>query len=105
MRITSPANGSFAYASGAALAITADATDLDGTITNVQFFAGTNKVGEISASPWTRALEQHSPRVLCPDCGGRRQHGRDDALRSGFGQRHDSTSGPGAKHRSGGTVK
>jgi hypothetical protein len=53
VRITSPANGSFAYASGAGLAITADATDLDGTITNVQFFAGTNKVGEISASPWT----------------------------------------------------
>jgi hypothetical protein len=53
VRITSPANGAFAYASGAALAITADATDLDGSITNVQFFAGTNKVGEISASPWT----------------------------------------------------
>jgi hypothetical protein len=51
--ITNPANGSFAYASGATLAITADATDLDGTITNVQFFAGTNKVGEIAAGPWT----------------------------------------------------
>src|SRR5207247_10246197 len=53
VRITSPASGSFAYASGAALAITADASDLDGTVTNVQFFAGTNKVGEISVSPWT----------------------------------------------------
>lgn len=52
VRITNPANGSFAYASGA-LVLTADATDLDGTITNVQFFAGTNKVGEISVSPWT----------------------------------------------------
>jgi hypothetical protein len=53
VRITSPANGSFAYAAGAVLAITADATDLDGTITNVQFFAGTNKVGNVSANPWT----------------------------------------------------
>ena len=53
VRITSPASGAFAYASGASLTITADATDLDGTITNVQFFAGTNKVGEVSASPWT----------------------------------------------------
>src|ERR1022692_2117864 len=53
VRITSPANGSFAYASGAGLAITAEATDLDGTITNVQFFAGTNKVGDTSVSPWT----------------------------------------------------
>ncbi|HSU56827.1 MAG TPA: Ig-like domain-containing protein [Candidatus Dormibacteraeota bacterium] len=53
VRITSPANGAFAYASGATLSITANATDLDGTITNVQFFAGTNKVGNVSASPWT----------------------------------------------------
>jgi hypothetical protein len=53
VRITSPANGSFAYASGGALAIAADATDLDGTITNVQFFAGTNKVAAVSTSPWT----------------------------------------------------
>ena len=53
VRITSPANGAFAYAAGATLAITADATDLDGTITNVQFFVGTNKVGEISTNPWT----------------------------------------------------
>ncbi len=53
VRITSPANGAFAYASGSTLALTAEATDLDGTITNVQFFAGTDKVGEISANPWT----------------------------------------------------
>jgi hypothetical protein len=53
VRITSPANGSFVYASAATLALAADATDLDGSVTNVQFFTGTNKVGEISASPWT----------------------------------------------------
>jgi Bacterial Ig domain len=53
VRITSPANGTFAYASGAALSLAADATDLDGTVTNVQFFAGTNKVAEVSTNPWT----------------------------------------------------
>jgi len=53
VRITNPANGAFAYASGATIAITADASDLDGTITNVQFFADTNKVGDVSTSPWT----------------------------------------------------
>jgi hypothetical protein len=53
VRITSPANGAFVYASGAPLSITADATDLDGTITNVQFFADTIKVAERFASPWT----------------------------------------------------
>jgi len=53
VRITSPANGGIAYDTGAGVAITADATDLDGSVTNVQFFAGTNKVGNSSASPWT----------------------------------------------------
>jgi hypothetical protein len=52
VRITSPANGASPYASGAVLSITADATDLDGTVTNVQFFAGTNEIGEISTGPW-----------------------------------------------------
>src|ERR1051325_2544760 len=50
VRITSPANGSFAY--GAAVSLAADATDLDGTVTNVQFFAGTNIIGEVSTNPW-----------------------------------------------------
>src|SRR6185503_18132906 len=40
------------YALGATLSLEADATDLDGTVTNVQFFAGTNKIGEASTSPW-----------------------------------------------------
>ena len=53
VRIISPANGSFVYASGAALSLAADAADLDGTVTNVQFFAGTNKIAEGSTSPWT----------------------------------------------------
>jgi hypothetical protein len=57
VRITSPANGSATNLTGGnpALAITADAADLDGTVTNVQFFAGANKVGEASASPWSAA--------------------------------------------------
>ena len=37
------------------LIVTADATDLDGTVTNVQFFAGTNLIGDANASPWTIA--------------------------------------------------
>jgi len=51
VRITSPAEGSEVDAGGAALTITADATDLDGTITNVQFFAGTNEVGGSICQP------------------------------------------------------
>src|SRR5262249_37446019 len=52
VRITSPADGSFVYASEASLPLVADATDLDGTVINVQFFAGTNKIGEVSTNPW-----------------------------------------------------
>ena len=53
--ITNPANGSFIYVNSSAggLTVSATANDLDGTITNVQFFAGTNKIGETTASPWT----------------------------------------------------
>jgi hypothetical protein len=53
VRITSPINGSFVYASLSSVSISADATDLDGTVTNVQFFADGNKVAERSTSPWT----------------------------------------------------
>jgi hypothetical protein len=55
VRITFPANNSTTNLSSLnpALAITADAADLDGTVTNVQFYAGTNKVGWASASPWS----------------------------------------------------
>jgi len=53
VRVTSPASGSFVYASGATIALAADAIDLDGTVTNVQFYAGTKKVADISAAPWT----------------------------------------------------
>jgi len=53
--ITNPANGSFVYvrSSDGGLTVSAIASDLDGTVTNVQFFAGTNKIGESAASPWT----------------------------------------------------
>jgi hypothetical protein len=53
--ITNPANGAFLYVNSLAggLPISAMANDLDGTVTNVQFFAGTNKIGAASASPWS----------------------------------------------------
>ena len=61
VRITSPANGSFVYASGAALPLAADATDLDGAVTNVQFFAGTNKIAEVSTNPWSAVWSNAIP--------------------------------------------
>jgi Bacterial Ig domain len=55
--ITSPTNGDEHYVTdqNPAVTITANAMDLDGTITNVQFFAGSIKIGERSNSPWSIA--------------------------------------------------
>ncbi|EEF57825.1 Ig-like domain-containing protein [Pedosphaera parvula] len=53
--ITSPTNGALLYFNNQnpTLTITASATDLDGTITNVQFFVGPTKIGERSSNPWS----------------------------------------------------
>jgi hypothetical protein len=53
--ITNPVNGAAAYLGGAGsgLTIAAIASDLDGTITNIQFFAGTNQIGQRSSPPWS----------------------------------------------------
>jgi hypothetical protein len=53
VRLISPVHGAFSYATGDPVTLSADATDLDGSITNVQFFVGTVSVGATSASPWT----------------------------------------------------
>jgi hypothetical protein len=54
VRITSPSHNSSVTVTNAnsGLVITADALDLDGTVTNVQFFAGTNKVASVNGAPW-----------------------------------------------------
>ncbi len=53
--ITSPGDGEslFVETVPAVLSITASASDLDGAITNVEFFAGSMKVGETTTSPYT----------------------------------------------------
>jgi hypothetical protein len=56
--ITSPAsNATFTY--GSNIVINADATDADGTVSKVEFYEGTNKLGEDATAPysftWTNA--------------------------------------------------
>lgn len=53
VRIVSPVNGSSSYSGGGGLMPTADAVDLDGSISKVQFFAGTDQIGETVSAPWT----------------------------------------------------
>jgi hypothetical protein len=50
--ITSPAPGA-SFAEGTSIAITADAADTDGSVTRVEFFAGTTPLGTVTAAPYT----------------------------------------------------
>jgi hypothetical protein len=51
--ITTPLDGTIAYVNSKnGLTITATTSDLDGTVTNVQFFAGTNTIGNRTSPPW-----------------------------------------------------
>ncbi|WP_074407874.1 Ig-like domain-containing protein [Aquimarina megaterium] len=51
VNITAPANNS-TFAEGATIAITANASDSDGTIAKVEFYNGTTKLGEDTTSPY-----------------------------------------------------
>lgn len=50
--ITSPANGTN-FEPGSDVSITVDANDSDGTVTKVEFFEGSNLLGETSSAPYT----------------------------------------------------
>ncbi|HYC83878.1 MAG TPA: Ig-like domain-containing protein, partial [Chryseosolibacter sp.] len=50
--ITSPANNA-TFTTGSTITINATATDSDGTIAKVEFYQGTNKLGEDLSSPYT----------------------------------------------------
>jgi Bacterial Ig domain len=52
--ITSPANNA-SFAAGSNITIAATAADSDGTITKVEFFQGSTKLGEATASPYSFA--------------------------------------------------
>jgi uncharacterized repeat protein (TIGR01451 family) len=50
--ITNPVNGA-SFAAGADIVITANASDSDGTVTRVDFFAGATFLGAVASSPFT----------------------------------------------------
>jgi len=52
VNITSPANNSV-FTAGSNISITATATDANGTVTRVEFFSGTTKLGEDLTSPYS----------------------------------------------------
>jgi RHS repeat-associated protein len=50
--ITNPAANT-AFNAGTAITLIANATDADGSVSKVEFFAGATKLGEATSSPWT----------------------------------------------------
>ncbi len=52
--ITSPANGA-TFTAPASITINATASDSDGTLTRVEFFQGTTKLGEDTTAPYSFA--------------------------------------------------
>lgn len=50
--LLAPANNQ-EVATGATVTVTAEASDPDGTISKVEFFAGTNKIGDATSTPYT----------------------------------------------------
>lgn len=72
--ITSPAAGT-TFTAPAAITINASASDADGTITKVEFYNGTTKLGEDATSPytysWTNvAAGTYSLKAVATDNGG-----------------------------------
>jgi len=72
--ITSPVNGA-SYIQGTPISINTTVSDLDGTITLVEFYNGTLKIGEATAAPynfnWTTAsVGNHSIKAVATDSGG-----------------------------------
>ncbi|WP_146052789.1 glycoside hydrolase family 19 protein [Aquimarina sp. I32.4] len=53
--ITSPSNNA-SFAAGAAINVTANASDTDGTIAKVEFFDGGSKIGESTTSPYNYTI-------------------------------------------------
>jgi chitinase len=72
--LTSPANNA-TYSAGATIAVSANATDSDGTVTQVQFFRGTTSLGIDTSSPysvsWTNAAAgSYAVKAVATDNAG-----------------------------------
>ncbi|MEO5803542.1 MAG: Ig-like domain-containing protein [Verrucomicrobiota bacterium] len=60
VNLISPTNQS-TFVWGQNITLIAEAIDLDGSVTNVEFFAGTSKLGEVSAAPYFQVLTNMQP--------------------------------------------
>jgi chitinase len=72
--LTSPANGAV-FAPGINIQLSADASDSDGTITKVEFFDGSTKIGEDTTTPYgvtltNAAAGSHTLTARATDNGG-----------------------------------
>lgn len=61
--LTSPQNGA-SYSNPSSIALSASAADSDGNVTKVEFFEGTNKLGEVTTAPYNFTWNNPSPASL-----------------------------------------
>jgi hypothetical protein len=62
--ITGPANGA-SFTAGTPITLTADATDMDGTVTNVEFFDSGSSLGSDNTSPFSVTVTLYAgPHLL-----------------------------------------
>ena len=95
--LTTPVGGA-TFTAPATIAIAATATDSDGTVAKVDFYAGATLVGTDTTSPFAYTWTGVGGRQLCHQGRRDRQHGRHDDV--GDGQCH----GDGGRAGSGGGV-
>ena len=85
--LTSPANGA-SFNAPASVTLSATASDSDGTIARVDFFAGGTMVGSDTSSPYSAPWSNVAGRELRGDSRCARQLRRDHGLGDGTGRRH-----------------
>ena len=99
MTLTSPTSGA-TYTAPASIALAATASDSDGTVARVDFYAGSTLLGSDTAAPFQCRLEQRCGRQLHAD--GTRHRRRRCGHDVGGRHRHRQWAGPtltGARRR------
>ena len=87
--LTAPANGATVSA-GTNLSLAAAASDSDGTISRVDFFAGTTLIGSDTAAPYAVTWPAVATGTYSLAAAAYRQRRREDHIRNGDGHRGGS---------------
>ena len=80
--LTSPSNGS-SFAPGTTVALTADVSDVAGTVTNVSFYQGATLIGSDTTAPYAVNWTNVATGEYSSNSQGHEQHGRSQHVHGG----------------------